>query len=489
MTVGGACSCDDGSALDRATIPGLQRCRTLGCLDAVGLTEAYLDRIGRLDGVVRAVLALDPTAIAQAAASDRRRKAGKLRGPLDGIPVLLKDNIDTAGLPTTAGSRALARGRPARDAELVRRLRAAGAVILGKANLSEWGNFRSSGAVSGWSAVGGQTRNPHAPDRSPSGSSSGPAAGVAAGFAQVAVGTETDGSLVCPAGTNGVVGVKPSRGLVGVDGVVPVCRARDCAGPIARNVVDTALALSVLAPGTRGLVPSDQPSALRAARIGLWRMPAYGEDVDRLMTRVGELLRERGAEVVEVDVEVERTRDLLSGVLPTEFRRDIEDYLRTRDDGPGGLAELIDFHRDDPLERTCFAGLDLFEQSLAAPGPEDPGYRARRAELARRASRSIDDLLTRHRLDALAAPTNPPARPIDCRTGDDGFPPTSTPAAVAGYPSVSVPAGFVGPLPVGVSFMAGRRADARVLALAAAYERAADARRPPRIATSPTDPV
>ncbi|TDC63467.1 amidase, partial [Actinomadura sp. GC306] len=365
MASGGACACDDGSALDRATIPGLQRCRTRGCLDAVSLTEAYLARINRLDGAVRAVLALDPTATTQAAASDRRRAAGELRGPLDGIPVLLKDNIDTAGLPTTAGSRALARGRPARDAEPVRRLRAAGAVILGKANLSEWSNFRSSDAVSGWSAVGGQTRNPHAPDRSPSGSSSGPAAAVAAGFAQVAVGTETDGSLVTPAGTNGVIGVKPSRGLVCMDGVVPVSRARDCAGPIARNVLDAALTLSALAPTSGELVPRHGPPDLRTARIGLWRMPAYGEDVDRLMTRVAELLRDQGAEVVEVDIEAGRTRDLLSEVLPTEFRRDIEDYLRTRDDAPGGLAELIDVHRRDPLERTCFPGLDLFERSLA----------------------------------------------------------------------------------------------------------------------------
>ncbi|TDC76187.1 amidase [Actinomadura sp. 7K507] len=477
----------DGLDLDRWSIPELQLRRLRGDVDAVGLTEAYLDRIGRADGVLRAVLAVDPTASAQAAASDRRLAAGALRGPLDGIPVLLKDNIDTAGLPTTAGSRALAGRRPARDAEVVRRLRAAGAVILGKANLSEWANFRSTGAVAGWSAVGGQTRNPYAPDRSPSGSSSGSAAGVAAGFAQVAIGTETDGSLVCPAGMNGVVGFKPSLGLVGTAGLVPVSRARDTAGPIARNVGDAALTLSVLLQDHRSLrVLGDRP-ALRGARIGLWRMPAYGAGVDRLMTRVADLLREQGAEVAEVDIEVRPLLDLQAGILPGEFRRDIESYLRTRDDAPEGLAELIDFHRGDPLERACFSGLELFEQALAAPGPDDPGHRARRAELDERASRSIDELLTRHRLDALAAPSNPPAWRIDCRAGDEEFVPTSTPAAAAGYPSISVPAGFVGSLPAGVSFMGGRGADAHVLDLAAEYERVAGARRPPP--ASATDPA
>jgi amidase len=483
-----------GFDLDRTTIPELQARMAHGRLDAVGLTDIYLARIATVDRQVRAVLLLDPTARDQARASDDRRRHGRLRGALDGIPVLLKDNVDTAGLATTAGSRALRGTPPAQDATLVQRLRDAGAVILGKANLSEWANFRAAKPTSGWSGMGGQTHNPYVLDRNPCGSSAGSAAGVASSLAQVAVGSETDGSVVCPAGMTGVVGHKPSLGLVSRTGVVPISAQQDTAGPIARNVVDTAITMSALQgrdssdPATakypanqpRDYAAQLRPDALRGARIGLWRLPVLGPDVDALMTKTADQLRRRGAEVVEVQLPYQdRISQLEFPALLTEFHRDIDAYLRTRTGVPRDLAGLIAYNRGDPLEQTCFAGQELFEQALAAPGPDDPGYQSMRAELSGLASRSIDEVMAKEHLDAIAAPTNPPAWKTDCATGDDDVIPSSTPAAVAGYPDVTVPAGFVGELPVGVSFMAGRWADAKVLALAGAYERAAGARHAP----------
>jgi amidase len=481
--------------VDRATIPSLQRRMDRGTLTAVELTETYLARIRTIDGRLRSVLAVNRAARAQAAASDRRRAGGQVRGPLDGIPVLLKDNVDTAGMPTTAGSRALLPGRPARDAALVRALRAAGAVILGKTNLSEWANFRSSQSTSGWSAVGGQTANPHVLDRNPCGSSSGSAVAVAASLAQVAIGSETDGSIVCPAGMCGVVGHKPSLGLVSRAGMIPVSAAQDTAGPMTRHVVDAAITLSVLRfrdpddPATLEW-PDDQPAdyaaalapnALRGARIGLWRAPAYGREANQIMTASVRLLRERGATVVEVALPyADRIAELEFTAMYTEFRRDIEAYLATRDGVPKTLAELIEFNRADPLEQTCFASQDVFERALAAPDPDDPGFLAQRAEVTDLARRSLDEVLGERRLDAIVAPSMPPAWKSNCATGDPDVVPTSTPAAAGGYPSTSVPAGFAGPLPVGISFIAGRWADARTLAYAAEFESAAKARRAPR---------
>jgi amidase len=484
-----------GPDLDQATIPALQQWMARGKLSAVRLTDMYLDRIRAVDHKLNSVILLDGTAIDQARASDRRRRDGRLRGPLDGIPVLLKDNIDTANLRTTAGSRALLGKPPAKDAALTKRLRAAGAVILGKANLSEWANFRAAKPTSGWSGVGGQTNNPYVLDRNPCGSSSGSAAAVAASLAQVAIGSETDGSIVWPAGMVGLVGHKPSLGLVSRTGVVPISAEQDTAGPIARNVVDTAITLSALqgrdpADPATGAYPSNQPKdyaailkpgALKGARIGLWRLPVLGGDVDKLMTRTAESLRAGGATVIEVDLPYqERIGELEFPALLTEFHRDIDKYLATRTGGPRNLAGLVEYNRNDPLEQTCFAGQELFEQALAAPGPDDPGYRRMRAELTDLAKRSIDEVLAKHRLDAIATPTNPPAWKTNCATGDNDIVPSSTPAAVSGYPAVTVPAGFVGALPVGVSFMGGLWADGKVLSYAAAFEQATHARKAPR---------
>ncbi|SMD16592.1 amidase [Kibdelosporangium aridum] len=481
-----------GLDLDRATIPELQLRMDRGKLTAVELTGRYLARIRAVDDKLHSVILVDPTATEQARASDRRRRAGQLRGPLDGIPILLKDNVDTRGLQTTAGSRALLGTPPAKDAFQVQRLRAAGAVILGKANMSEWANFRSAKPTSGWSAVGGQTNNPYVLDRNPCGSSSGSGAAVAASLAQVAIGSETDGSVVCPAGMTGVVGHKPTLGLVSRTGVVPISAEQDTTGPMSRNVIDSAITLAVIqgrdpADAATKAIPRDHPrhyrlskDSLKGARIGLWRLPVLGPDVDRVMTAAAASLRAQGAQVVEVEMPYQqRIAELEFPALLTEFHRDIDKYLATRD-GPRDLAALIEYNRNDPLERTCFPGQELFEMALAAPGPTDPGYLAGRRELTDLAKRSIDETMARHRLDAIAAPTNPPAWKTNCATGDNDIIPSSTPAAVAGYPGVTVPAGFIGPLPVGISFMAGRWADGEVLSLAYAFEQATHARKAPK---------
>ncbi|MFJ4332992.1 amidase family protein [Streptomyces sp. NPDC088935] len=486
-----------GVDLDTVTIPELQARMDRGSLSSLRLTRAYLRRIKAVDPKINAVLRTSPTALRQAAASDLRHRLGKTRGPLDGIPVLLKDNVNTRDMPTTAGSLALAGSPPDADADLVARLRAAGAVILGKTNLSEWANFRAAKPTSGWSAVGGQTNNPYVLDRNPCGSSSGSAAALAASLAQVAIGTETDGSIVCPAGMNGVVGLKPSLGVVSHSGVVPISAEQDTAGPMARNVIDAALTLSVLggrdtlragdAPGLTDAGLTDapgRPGALRGKRIGLWRLPSLGAEVDALMTRTAERLTTAGAEVVEVSMPYqERLAELEFPALLSEFHRDIDAYLPTRG-GPQDLAELIEFNRTHPREQTCFAGQELFEQALAAPPTTDPEYRAMRAELTDLSRRSIDEVMAAHGLDAIASPANPPAWTTDCARGDNDVIPSSTPAAVAGYPSLSMPAGFVGELPVGLLLMAGDRQDAELLSLGAAVEHRLDAWRAPRYLSS-----
>ncbi|HEU5471441.1 MAG TPA: amidase [Actinophytocola sp.] len=483
-----------GFDLDAATIPELQHRMDRGRLTAVGLTVAYLGRIAAVDGKIHSVTALNRRAIAEAAASDARRRAGRTLGPLDGIPVLLKDNVDTREMPTTAGSRALARSRPAADAHLVDRLQRAGAVLLGKLNLSEWANFRSTRSTSGWSGVGGQTNNPHVLDRNPCGSSSGSGAAIAATLAQVAIGTETDGSIVCPSSANGIVGHKPTLGLVSRTGVVPISAQQDTAGPMTRSVVDSAITLSVLQgrdpadPATRA-IPAGQPrdyaallrpDALRGKRIGIWRLSGVDADVDRVVNDAVRTLRARGATVVDVDLPFQdEINENEFPALLTEFRRDLNAYLAARPGGPDTLAELIEFNRNDPIELSKF-GQELFEASEAAPRPDDPVYLQRREIATTSAKRSIDETMAAHRLDAIMAPSNAPAWRTNYETGDTFSLGSSGPAAVAGYPNVTVPAGFAGPLPIGVSFFAGRWADGDVLALAAAFERATNAFRPPR---------
>jgi amidase len=470
-------SAHPGFELDGATIPELARLMSTGELTAERLTSAYLERIGTVDKAVHAVLTVDPTALDQARTSDRRRAEGRSLGLLDGIPVLLKDNIDTASMPTTAGSRALAGQPPAEDAELVKRLRAAGAVILGKTNLSEWANFRSTGSTSGWSGTGDQTNNPYVLDRNPCGSSSGSGAAVAAALAQVAIGTETDGSIVCPAGANGVVGHKPSLGLVSGAGVVPISAEQDTAGPMGRHVIDVAITLAALRGESMSAVDF---ATLRGARVGLWRKAGINPDVDRVMEDTAAVLRAHGATVVEVDLPYQDEIDENEfPALVSEFRRDLEHYLKARPGGPDTIAELIEFNRRDPVELSRF-GQEIFEQAVTAPPTDDPEYQRQRATATSLARASIDETLAAHELDVIVAPTNGPAWRTSYGEGDDFELGSSTPAAVAGYPNLTVPAGFAGELPLGASFMAGRFDDARVLAFGAAFERATHVRKPPR---------
>jgi amidase len=465
----------DAATLDAATIPYLQAQMAKGDLTAVGLTEAYLKRIRQLEPKVRSILFLDPTALGQAKASDQRRRGGHGLGPLDGIPVLLKDNIDTADLPTTAGSRALLAAEPKRDAELVRRLRAAGAVILGKTNLSEWANFRSTKSTSGWSGVGGQTNNPYVLDRNPCGSSSGSAAAVAASLAQVAIGSETDGSIVCPGGANGIVGIKPTLGVVSGDGIVPISHQQDTAGPFGRHVIDAAITLSVLS----GKDYTPPRTSLRGKRIGVWAMAGTDAGVDKVMQDTVATLKKAGAILVDV---VPANQDTIGNnetpALLAEFKHDLNAYLATRPGVPQTLKDLIAFNEKDPVELSKF-GQELFEQAQAAPPITDPTYLQQRSTATDLARHSIDDLIAADHLDAIIAPTNGPAWVTDYATGDAFELGSSTPAAVAGYPDITVPAGFAGPLPIGVSFMAGRNADARLIALASAFERISGARRAP----------
>ncbi len=469
--------------LDLATIPLLAGRLADGTLTSVELTRAYLRRIAVVDGLVRSVLAVDPTALRQARESDLRRACGRSRGLVDGIPVLLKDNIDTAGLATTAGSRAL-HVPPRHDAVLVARLRAAGAVVLGKTAMSEWGNFRSPWAVSGWSAVGGQTVNPHVLDRNPSGSSSGSAAAVAASLAQVAVGTETNGSIVCPAGHTGVVGFKPTAGRISGTGIVPISARQDTPGPLARHVVDAAILLSVLEGHEVGPLLTAAP--LRGARVGVWRREGFGAEAGQVVESAVELLRRRGATVVDVDLSyLDRVGEAERPALLSEFKHDVEAYLRSRPGAPRTLRELIEFNEADPVELSVF-GQELFHDAEKAPPITDPVYLGQRRAATGLARRSIDEALAAHRLDVIMAPTNAPARALD--TGDSAAPSTATPAAVAGYPNVTVPAGFAGPLPIGMSFIGGHGADTAVLRFAAAFERAAPARRAPAyLPTMPSD--
>jgi len=500
-----------GLDLDAVTIPELQRTMDDGGLTSVELTRAYLARIGAVDDDLGAVLAVNDRALAQARASDRRRENHGARSPLDGIPVLLKDNIDTRDQPTTAGSRALLGGDPD-DATITRKLRAAGAVIIGKANLSEWANFRGEGSTSGWSAVGGQTGNPYVLDRNPCGSSSGSAAGVAASLAQVAIGTETDGSIVCPAGATGIVGLKPTLGLVSRDGIVPISADQDTAGPMARHAVDAALLLEVIAgedeadPAT-GEIPADQTTAysdaldegsLVGARIGVWTLnpeqrEAVEDDTEAAYADAVAAIEQAGTTVVPLELahQEEIGAKEFAALVP-EFKRDLEAYLRaTPGDHPKDLADLIAFNAQDPVELAYF-GQELFEAAEAAGLPQDdPAAREARDKARTLARASIDEALaqgpgTEDDLSAIIGLTGTAAwktRYLSVDEEADRFLyATSTPAAVAGYPNATVPAGFAGPqgaLPVGVSFIGARWEDAVILSLAYAFEAEVGARRAP----------
>ena len=469
------------------------------------LVEKYTARIAQLDRqgpALRSVIELNPDAIAIADELDVERKQKGARGPLHGIPILIKDNIATADrMMTTAGSLALEGTRPPTDAFIVSQLRAAGAVVLGKTNLSEWANFRSTHSTSGWSGRGGQTKNPYALDRNPCGSSSGTGAAIAADLATAGVGTETDGSIVCPSGANGLVGIKPTVGLVSRTGIIPISHTQDTAGPMARTVADAAALLGAMTgrdpldvPTTRNPAarPADyaaalDPAALKGARIGVARKryTGYSAPTDRVFEAAIAALRAQGAVIVDpADIPTAAQLDgCESTILSHEFKAGLNAYLKALPPSARvhSLADVIAFNeREAPREMPYF-GQELF---IAAQkkGPLTSAAYLQALATCRTRSRAlgIDAVLKRLRLDALVAPTGGPAWTTDLVNGDHFSGASSTPAAVAGYPSVSVPAGEVFGLPVGIAFIGTAWSERRLIALAFAFEQATRHRQPPR---------
>ncbi|MFG3347490.1 amidase family protein [Streptomyces sp. NPDC048018] len=441
-----------------------------GTLTSSALTRLCLDRIAAVNPVLSAVLAVDATALEQAAAADRRYAAGAPLGPLDGIPVLVKDSIDTAGLASTAGSRLLAVAPPRRDAAVVERLRRAGAVVLGKTNLTEWSSFRTTQGCEGWSAVGGQTVNPYSPQRTASGSSSGSAVAVATGMAPLALGAETDGSIVSPAGICGVVGLKPAPGTLPLDGVVPVSDTEDSVGLLAGRVADAALALGVLTSGApaRGAAPGPLGGAGR--RLGLWRVPRMPAQVGAVLDAAAGALRAAGFTLVDVEIDIDR-EILIDGLraMYAEFTPSLEKYLAGRDGVPNTLAEIVEDNRADPVELSLF-GQDLFETVLGLTDADRARAEGGRARAVERAVELLDGTLRRYGVEAVVAPTNEPAWLVDHQLGDPYSPGSSTLPALARRPNVTVPAAHGG-LPVGISLF-GPAEEGRLLGLALEAEHA-----------------
>ena len=467
---------------------------------AVEQTRAAIERIRALDGKLNAVIAIDPTAMDEARALDRSKRS---RGPLYGVPVLIKDNIEARGpLPTTAGSLALKDNITGRDAPLVARLRAAGAIIVGKTNLSEWANIRSSNSISGWSAIGGQTRNAYALNRNACGSSTGSGVAVAAGMVRMAIGTETDGSVTCPAATSGIVGFKPTVGLVSRTHVIPISHSQDTPGPMTPTVREAAMLLTAMAgtdpadPATReadrrktDYAAALDANSLRGKRIGVMRF-ASGFGTDAAFEEALRTLQAQGATLVEI--KEFKGRDAIGEnefkVLLTELKADLNAYLattpptvRTRT-----LADVIAFNKANAQRELALFGQETFEEAQKTKGLADPEYKKARATSLRMAgAEGIDKLLRDHKVIALVGPTMPPAWIIDAVNGDQiagggagGL------AAVAGYPHLSVPMGYVKGLPVGLSFLGPKWSDAMILSLGHAYEQASRKRVEPRFLSS-----
>ena len=486
-----------------ATIDDLQARMQAGTLAARELTAAYLERIAQIDQsgpTLKSVIEVNPDALAIATALDAERKAGQVRGPLHGIPVLIKDNIATADkMETTAGSLALVGSKPPHDAEIVTRLRAAGAVILGKTNLSEWANIRSTTSTSGWSGRGGQTRNPYALNRNTSGSSSGSGAAVAANLCVVAVGSETDGSIVSPSSVCGIVGVKPTVGLWSRTGIIPISASQDTAGPMTRTVRDAAILLSALAgvdekDSATKAIPAGQsfdfavalkPGALKGARLGVLHGPfGMHPRMETVLAAQVTALKAAGAVIVDLGdfPNLGQVYEPELEVLLYELKDGLNAYLATL--GPGApvktLTDVIAFNETHRAKEMPFFGQELFVRAEAKGPLSDPAYITARAlclKLMR--TEGIDALLAREKLDALVSLTSGPGWLIDPVNGDAYTGGSSTPAAVAGYPSVTVPAAQVFGLPVGISFVGPAWSESRLLALAADFEAQTKARREP----------
>ena len=496
------------SELDEMTIADLRQGMTSGKFTARSLAEKYLARIESLDRqgpAVNSVIQVNPDALSIADALDQERKQKGARGPMHGVPVLIKDNIDTADrMLTTAGSLALLQSRPARDSFVAQQLRTAGAVILGKTNLSEWANIRSSHSTSGWSGRGGLTKNPYALDRNPCGSSSGSGAAAAANFCAAAVGTETDGSVVCPASGNGVVGIKPTLGLVSRAGIIPIAHSQDTAGPMARTVRDAAILLGALA----GVDPRDSataesagkrqsdytrfldPNGLRGARIGVARKYfGFHDGVDALMNNLLEEMKRAGAEIIDpADLPSHgKFDDSEFTVLLYELKADLNAYLAGL--GPAApvhsLQEIIDFNDRNRDKEMPYFAQDIFLKAQAK-GPLTSKEYMDALEGNHRLSRKegIDAVMDKFNLDAIVAPTAGPAWLTDLVNGDHAAGGSSNAAAVAGYPDITVPAGFISGLPVGISFFGRAWSEPTLLKIAYGFEQTTKARKPPRFLPS-----
>lgn len=490
--------------LDEVTIAELQSGMSSGKYTAHSLTRKYLDRIEDIDKhgpAINSVLEISPDALAIAIQLDRERKAGRVRGPLHGIPVLIKDNIDTHDqMTTTAGSLALGGSIPLQDSYVAKKLRDAGAVILGKTNLSEWANFRSVHSSSGWSGRGGQTRNPYVLDRNPCGSSSGTGTAIAANLAVIGVGTETDGSVVCPSNANSLVGIKPTLGLISRAGIIPIAHSQDTAGPMCRTVTDAAILLGALT-GIDSRDDATKASArksfadytkfldansLKGARIGVHRKSfGFNDAVDKLMTDCIDIIKKRGAVVIDpADIPTHgKFDDSELEVLLYEFKADLNSYLASLGSRAPvkSLKEIIDFNEQYRDREMPYFGQDLFIKAQAKGPLTEKAYRnalAKNHRLSRK--EGIDAVMDKHKLDALIAPTGGPPWPTDWLNGDHFTGGYSTASAVAGYPHITVPAGYLFGLPVGISFFGRAWSEPTLIKFAYAFEQATRARRAPK---------
>jgi amidase len=492
------------SELDEATIAELQSGLASGRHTAQSLVRKYLNRIDDIDKhgpAVNAVIELNPDALSIAAELDRERKAKGPRGPLHGIPVFIKDNIDTHDrMTTTAGSLALGGSIPLQDSSVARKLREAGAVILGKTNLSEWANLRSSHSSSGWSGRGGQTKNPYVLDRNPCGSSSGTGAAIAANLAAIGIGTETDGSVVCPSSANSLVGIKPTVGLISRAGIIPISHTQDTAGPMCRTVTDAAILLGALT-GTDSRDSATKASAgksfadygkfldangLKGARIGVHRKAfGFNDSVDKLMTDCIDIMKRRGASIVDpADIPTQgKFDDSELEVLLYEFKADLNSYLASL--GPRApvksLKEIIDFNEQYRDREMPYFGQDLFIKAQAKGPLTEKAYRDALAKDQRMSRKEgIDFVMDKNKLDAMIAPTGGPGWPTDWINGDHFTGGYSTASAVAGYPHITVPAGYVFGLPVGISFFGRAWSEPTLIKFAYAFEQATKVRRAPQ---------
>jgi amidase len=484
--------------LEEVTVSELQEAMKSGKLSSRQITQKYLDRIKEIDGKLNSVIEVNPDALQIADEMDKERKAGKIRSQMHGIPILIKDNIDTADkMKTTAGSLALLDApTPKQDAFLVQQLRKAGAVIIGKTNLSEWANFRSTHSSSGWSGRGGQTHNPYILDRNPCGSSSGSGASVAANLTAVAIGTETDGSIICPSATCGIVGLKPTLGLVSRSGVIPIAHSQDTAGPMTRTVTDAAILLGILvgndpndtitsqaSKGEKDYTKFLQKDGLKGARIGVARQ-TFGKNskIDAVIEPHLEVLQAGGATLIDVEFATNgKFGDAEFSVLLYEFKEDLNKYLAGRGGKHKTLADLIKFNDANKDKEMPFFGQEIF---IAADAKADLNDRAYRLALLQSKlytqEQGIDAVMDKNKLDAIVAPSGGVAWMTDLVNGDCGvFEGITSFAAVAGYPSITVPAGYVQELPVGITFVGRAFTEPTLIKIAYAFEQTTKARKPP----------